>query len=75
MPLLPANLLPADSLAVKGSGVKSGFKSLQIGAVAVNPALILAPMSGVTNSCFRRLVRELNPGSVGLVVTEFISIE
>lgn len=32
-------------------------------------------MSGITNTHFRRLVREENPGSVGLLVTEFISIE
>lgn len=71
MTLLPANSLAADSLAAKASG----FRTLHIGAVAVDPALILAPMSGVTNSCFRRLIKELNPGSVGLVVTEFISVE
>ena len=43
--------------------------------VAVNIPLILAPMSGVTNSAFRRLIRELNPGALGLSVTEFISVE
>ena len=32
-------------------------------------------MSGVTDMAFRRLVRELNPGAVGLVVSEFVSIE
>jgi tRNA-dihydrouridine synthase B len=32
-------------------------------------------MSGVTNSAFRKLIHLENPGSVGLVVTEFISIE
>jgi len=41
----------------------------------IAPGLILAPMSGVTNSCFRRLIKRNNPGAVGLVVTEFISIE
>ena len=41
----------------------------------VNPGLVLAPMSGVTTSAFRRLIRELNPGAVGLVVSEFISVE
>ncbi len=39
------------------------------------PALVLAPMSGVTCSAFRRLIKDLNPGSVGLVVSEFISVE
>lgn len=32
-------------------------------------------MSGVTDMAFRRLVRECSPGAVGLVVSEFISIE
>lgn len=49
-----------------------GFR---IADVHFQSRLVLAPMSGVTNSAFRRLIRELNPGAVGLVVTEFISIE
>lgn len=43
--------------------------------LTISPGLVLAPMSGVTDSCFRRLIRRENPGAVGLVVTEFISIE
>ncbi len=42
---------------------------------SIAPALVLAPMSGVTTSSFRRLIKELNPGAVGLVITEFISVE
>jgi tRNA-dihydrouridine synthase B len=53
----------------------SNLEILSIGEVETFPNLLLAPMSGVTNSCFRRLIREENPGAVGLVVTEFISIE
>lgn len=49
--------------------------SFALGEMAIDPALVLAPMSGVTDMAFRRLIRELNPGSVGLVVSEFISIE
>lgn len=45
------------------------------GRVRVEPNLVLAPMSGITDSAFRALVKELNPGAVGLVVTELISIE
>ena len=48
---------------------------IKIGRAVISPALILAPMSGVTNIGFRRLIRELNPGSVGMTVTEFISVE
>lgn len=47
----------------------------QVGSVKVNPGLVLAPMSGVTTSSFRRLIKELNPGAVGLLVTEFVSVE
>lgn len=43
------------------------------GRVAVRPNLVLAPMAGVTDSPFRRLIKEL--GGVGLIVTEFISVE
>lgn len=53
----------------------SFLSSLALGPVTLNPALILAPMSGVTNVAFRRLIKELNPAAVGLVVTEFISVE
>ena len=49
--------------------------SLSIGSLRIDPALVLAPMSGVTDMAFRRLVRECSPGAVGLAVSEFISIE
>lgn len=41
----------------------------------ISPGLVLAPMSGVTCSALRRLIKELNPGAVGLVVSEFVSVE
>jgi nifR3 family TIM-barrel protein len=49
--------------------------SFSIGPVRVEPNLVLAPMSGITDSAYRALVKETNPGAVGLVVTELISIE
>jgi tRNA-dihydrouridine synthase B len=45
------------------------------GRVRVEPNIVLAPMSGITDSAYRSLVKELNPGAVGLVVTELISVE
>jgi nifR3 family TIM-barrel protein len=48
-------------------------RQLQIGKVSITPNLVLAPMAGVTDSSFRRLIKEL--GGVGLIVTEFISVE
>ncbi len=46
--------------------------SLQIGPVALDNPVILAPMAGVTDMPFRRLVRRLG---VGLVVSEMIASE
>ena len=48
---------------------------LQIGSLSISPRLMLAPMSGVTDSAFRRIVRRASGRSVGLMVTEFISVE
>ena len=41
----------------------------------IAPRLLLAPMSGVTDSAFRRVVRRASGGAVGLMLTEFISVE
>jgi nifR3 family TIM-barrel protein len=49
--------------------------SFHIGPVPVDPGLLLAPMSGVTDSPFRRLVKRCSGDDVGLLVSEFISIE
>src|ERR1700719_3070382 len=43
----------------------------QIGAVRIAPATVLAPMAGVTDTVFRRLIR--NQGGCGLIMTEFTS--
>ena len=52
-------------------GMTTGFSIAD--RVPVEPNLILAPMAGVTDSPFRRLIKEL--GGVGLIVTEFVSVE
>jgi tRNA-dihydrouridine synthase B len=44
---------------------------LSIAGVRVAPATVLAPMAGVTDTIFRRLIREL--GGCGLLMTEFTS--
>jgi tRNA-dihydrouridine synthase B len=41
--------------------------------VQIKPNLVLAPMAGVTDSAFRQLIKRC--GGVGLIVTEFISVE
>ncbi|MGA9632565.1 MAG: tRNA dihydrouridine synthase DusB [Candidatus Acidiferrales bacterium] len=46
---------------------------LKIRDTAIRPATILAPMAGVTDTVFRRVIRSL--GSCGLIMTEFTSAE
>ena len=43
---------------------------MKIRDIDIDPALILAPMEGVTDLTFRRLIRQI--GGCGLTVTEFI---
>jgi nifR3 family TIM-barrel protein len=47
--------------------------SLQIGSVRISPATVLAPMAGVTDTVFRRFIRNL--GGCGLIMTEFTSAD
>src|ERR687884_1430354 len=49
------------------------IKPFKIRDVQINPALVLSPMAGVTDYTFRRLIKRR--GGVGLVVSEFISVE
>jgi len=46
---------------------------LKIRERSIRPATILAPMAGVTDTVFRRVIREL--GGCGLIMTEFTSAE
>jgi tRNA-dihydrouridine synthase B len=48
-------------------------KSLQIGRQALDSPFIVAPMAGMTDTAFRRLVKR--HGGCGLVVTEMVSSE
>ena len=45
--------------------------SLSVGGVTFSPATVLAPMAGVTDTVFRRFIRNL--GGCGLMMTEFTS--
>ena len=45
--------------------------SYQAGPLVISPATVLAPMAGVTDTVFRRLIR--NQGGCGLLMTEFTS--
>ena len=47
--------------------------TLQIGSITLSPATVLAPMAGVTDTVFRRFIRNL--GGCGLIMTEFTSAD
>src|SRR5437773_9977190 len=54
------------------SGVSHTFlKPIQVGSIAIDPPLFLAPMAGQTNHPFRVLCREM--GDCGMVCSELIS--
>ena len=44
-----------------------------IGGIPITPATVLAPMAGVTDTVFRRFIRNL--GGCGLIMTEFTSAD
>ena len=46
---------------------------VKIGSVEISPATVLAPMAGVTDTVFRRFIRNL--GGCGLIMTEFTSAD
>ena len=46
---------------------------LTMGTVTIAPATVLAPMAGVTDTVFRRFIRNL--GGCGLIMTEFTSAD
>jgi tRNA-dihydrouridine synthase B len=47
--------------------------TLRIGNVRIAPATVLAPMAGVTDTVFRRFIKNL--GGCGLIMTEFTSAD
>src|SRR5690242_21665753 len=61
----------AESSLRGSASLRSVPAMLQIGTVAIRPATVLAPMAGVTDTVFRRFIRNL--GGCGLIMTEFTS--
>jgi tRNA-dihydrouridine synthase B len=55
------------------ASLKAVPATLTIGTVTISPATVLAPMAGVTDTVFRRFIRNL--GGCGLIMTEFTSAD
>jgi tRNA-dihydrouridine synthase B len=68
-----------DSPADAGEGARATQAAqpvpsrVLIGGVEIAPATVLAPMAGVTDTVFRRFIRNL--GGCGLIMTEFTSAD
>jgi tRNA-dihydrouridine synthase B len=63
----------ARDAAVPAAALKPVPATLKIGNVTISPATVLAPMAGVTDTVFRRFIRNL--GGCGLIMTEFTSAD
>ncbi len=63
----------AGAPARQAAPLKPVAASLSIGGIAIAPATVLAPMAGVTDTVFRRFIRNL--GGCGLIMTEFTSAD
>jgi tRNA-dihydrouridine synthase B len=65
---------PANARAgVLARAVAAVPDRVMIGNVQIAPATVLAPMAGVTDTVFRRFIRNL--GGCGLIMTEFTSAD
>jgi nifR3 family TIM-barrel protein len=67
------NSCGAGALAHEAAPLQPVPASLTIGNVTISPATVLAPMAGVTDTVFRRFIRNL--GGCGLIMTEFTSAD
>ncbi len=61
---------PAERHVPAGARVPA---SVSLGGVAIHAATVLAPMAGITDTVFRRFIRNL--GGCGLMMTEFTSAD
>jgi tRNA-dihydrouridine synthase B len=59
--------------AISPQALKPVPESVLIGGIPIAPATVLAPMAGVTDTVFRRFIRNL--GGCGLIMTEFTSAD
>jgi nifR3 family TIM-barrel protein len=64
---------PDAGEGARATSAKPVPSSVVIGGVRIAPATVLAPMAGVTDTVFRRFIRNL--GGCGLIMTEFTSAD
>jgi nifR3 family TIM-barrel protein len=62
-----------NPVPVREAAVAAIPQQLRIGNVEIAPATLLAPMAGVTDTVFRRFIKEL--GGCGMIETEFTSAD
>ena len=65
--------LPSAEAGIGARATRIVPSLLSIGGVHIAPATVLAPMAGVTDTVFRRFIRNL--GGCGLIMTEFTSAD
>src|SRR6202034_1599042 len=68
-----AGSLPSAEAGISARATRIVPSLLSIGGVHIAPATVLAPMAGVTDTVFRRFIRNL--GGCGLMMTEFTSAD
>jgi tRNA-dihydrouridine synthase B len=61
---------PIERVAPPGACVPASY---EVGGIRIAPATLLAPMAGVTDTVFRRFIREME--GCGLMMTEFTSAD
>ena len=61
---------PIKRVAPEGARVPASY---EVGGIRIAPATLLAPMAGVTDTVFRRFIREMD--GCGLMMTEFTSAD
>ena len=61
-----------EPLLARAARVRQSFS---MGGKRIFPNAYLAPMSGVTDICFRRLISRIAGGRTGLLISEFVSVE
>ena len=60
-------------VAGAGATTSAGTRPVRVGSVTLASPMVVAPMAGMTDSAFRRLVKR--NGGCGLVVTEMVSAD